>query len=77
MTSFSIKGPSASQDVICTTLLLCCRGAARAPTVDVRANRLAGTAFGAIGLPGASQPPLAIRKLQRAKVEILNSTTKH
>ena len=50
--------------------LLCCRGAPRVPAIDVRANRLAGTAFGAIGLPGAALPPLAVRKLQRAKVQL-------
>ncbi len=53
--------------------LLCCRGAPRVPAIDVRANRLAGTAFGAIGLPGAALPPLAVRKLQRAKVQLPDS----
>lgn len=52
------------------TRLLCCRSAPRMPAIDVRANRLAGAAFGAIGLAGAAPPPLAVRKLQRAKVQL-------
>ena len=45
------------------------------PAINVRANRLAGTALNALGLPGAPQaPPLAVRKLQRARVGRLTAT---
>ena len=62
----------AGKGELALTWLLCCRSAPRGPAIDVRANRLAGTAFGAIGLSGAAPPPLAVRKLQRAKVQMLD-----